>query len=277
MTMQTPLTAMGHQDILLVKAPADRVLETVARSLASAQHPAPRAIAPWRPGLAGRTMLRLMGIRYHAEAFEQALAGLERIPGAPPWRIHLGPEELLARPIAVVRGPHYRTADEPEPVFSEDVKVSIPADDPGWTLVEYVETVSGFSILGQDLSARLAETDVLYLHRSGPEAVERAHDFHLYRNGDMKRRILCHSTWPQGDPDRAGWEAIADGPPCAYEPAGLTEGKDETELLGSDGVSAIMAATGLAPQRLFAAGGTLHPVLFSRRPGGEPLEAILGA
>ncbi|MEO1469121.1 MAG: hypothetical protein AAFV86_08695 [Pseudomonadota bacterium] len=208
----------------------------------------------------GRRLGHRLGVRGRDAAMAGDGAGRPETPGFAPR-----PDPS---PAAITRAapPAYAAATQANPPdCPEEIRVSTVAASPGWVLVEHAEAVSGMSLTAHDLSTRLADTDVLYFRRSGAGAAEAQFDFHVYRDGDTLRRVLCHETHPYGDPAQAWWEGIADGAPTRYEPAGLYDGvAGEHDLLTGARIAAILESQGLSVAMLFATGARREAVLFAR-------------
>ncbi len=284
-------TNFGYQDFILVNASQEDVLRAIVEDLKSAAEddfqdaPMPLMAIPPRdpeareafeaahpashlmPKTLVGAVLSMLGIgrRRRIAAYEAAMADfVDDMPVLDAYSMHLGTAEPITRVMPPAYGP-----GEPE-ALNDDVQVSAIAGSE-WTLVEYTEQVSGMSMLGFQLSMALESCDVLYFRRSGTLAIEPHFDFHLYRDGDTVRRVLCHCTHPNGDPAQAWWEAIADRPQTRYEPSSVYAGAVERDLLTDARIETILGTIGLSFAKLFGAEQRCNSVLLSRRPGGAPL------
>lgn len=276
----------AYQDFILVRADQVPVAAAVAKHLLSQDRTLAEAAAPEpaRPGLG----LRLLGWLFPrrvgplVKAMDRgaaALAEQEDDSGAepdapPPFTMHVGaaarPGELLVSQGIPVFAPAGMGLDDHDPA-AEEVRVSVPREAPDWVLVEFVETISGLSLMGGGLSGHLPGCDVLYFRRSGDQARGRRYDFHLYRDQDILRRVLCHATWPEDDPAQEWWEGSLDGALTDYEPPEMYHGATDATVLDNAGISAILGRIGLDEDMLFAPGATEDAILFSRKPGGAPI------
>ena len=73
------------------------------------------------------------------------------------------------------------------------------------------------------------------------------------------------------DHNQEWWEGISDYEITAYEDAAMYQGATQETLLDNTKIEAILANLGLSTSKLSMGGAIVDPVLFSRRPGGQPI------
>lgn len=257
---------------------------------------------PFRPSFFMRLIMRLMGIKQgesgatygsgmsaeqRAEADEMIKATTEPLEpgeGPLPYTIHRDAAADPDRPIVKLAPPGSGPNDGVGAwqTGNDDVRISTLTTAPGWVLIEHIEWSSGGSMLCSGLSGQMPDQDVLYFRYSGQNAEEKHYDFHVNRDYGTPVRRLCHETWPMSggfgssfrNPDDAEWEGILDGEVCAYEPEGLYDGVTDETALDNSKLDAILDHNGWSIQKLFGPDARRNPVLFSRRIGGEELNAI---
>ena len=276
MNVQTPITAVGYQDFLLVEAPRDDVVAAIARDLDDTGMPWAETVS-WETPPLYRFLARIFGYGAAMDRTEAMMRAAEEgallPPEEHPFTLHDGADS--GKPLSRIAPPAHDFAPGVSAYSGEgwdDVRVSTVAGQPGLTLVEMQEICAGFSPRGFGLSCQLPGVDVLYFRRSGPGAAEAHHDFHLYNSGDTLRRVLCHATWPEGDPSREQWDATAEGPMSAYEPADLYPPiASSATLLDAARIDRILAGFGVTADSLLAPEGRTDAVLLSRKPGGQSL------
>lgn len=287
MNAQSEILDFGQQDFILVRADQVKVAAAIARRLKPVPHcvggPGRERRAPPRGLHAWRALGRFLPAALADRAARNDLNGsTEQTPHTgdgmhdplPPHMMHTGeaarPGELLTSDGAPAYGaPAFGIPAEDRE--TDEMRISIPRAAPDWTLVEYVETVPGLSILAVGLTEHLKGRDVLYFRRSGARAAEQQHDFHCYRDRDMRRRVLSHASYPDGIGGQEWWEGVTDGRITEYEPGGLYDGAREATLLSADKIERILGRIGLSTSALFREGATYDAILFSRKPGGVPL------
>lgn len=276
MTLMQKVDDFGYQDFLVVPVAQGDVLPALARSLgADAAEAGIFDAASYSPPFLFRLLMRAMGMGVAAGRPPRLAA-----PTAPPdpdmvgqLAVHMmfrgaqaeGP--FLSHPASPAFGAAMQALAED----FDDIRISGVAGQDRLAVVEMRDLASGISMTGLGLSVELAGVDVLYFRRSGAAAAEKKYDFHLYRDGGLMRRVLCHATWPHGTSEDEWWEGTSDGPLTRYEPAGLYDGASGATLLDNGKIDAILASFGLDAERLFGPGGRVTPVLFAKRAGGEPL------
>ena len=269
---QSPTRTFGYQDALLVPAGQDAVARGLARYLAEA---AAGPEAPAGGSALGRMVLRLTG----------RAARPRRIDGPEdpaPYRFRAIGEAAANLPMVRWTGPVHspKAVNHAFEEGVDDIRLSTVAAAPDWTLVEFREPGSGPAPLGLALSSRLEGTDVLYLRRTVGTGGEPHWDFHVYRDAEPVRLVLCHATWPEADPQQARWERIAEGAPSAYEPGDLFREGDLHEghlpegdpgdeargatLLDEAKLERILTGLGLSFRTLFGRDCRRDPHLFSR-------------
>lgn len=278
MATHTPGASFGYQDFILIRAAYDDVVWAMGRTLAETDASIqPTCHADEQPPALMRVLRGALSLGRMVDGTNEArgYAGAVAVPEPlRPYRLFRG-GEAAGPPLTRDAPPAFGTAD-PTDMFADgwdDVRVSAVSGEEDLIVTEMREFTSGFSSHAFGLSMHLPETDILYFRRSGDAATESHHDFHLYRSGETLRRVLCHANWPQGDPDRAWWEGIADGEATRYEPPGLYYGATEADLLSGAALDVILGSFGLTTTALFRAGATRAPTLYSRRAGGEFLPA----
>ncbi|MDU8943934.1 hypothetical protein [Ovoidimarina sediminis] len=274
MTMMSPVENFGYQDFLLVEASQEMVLRALAESLADAE--------PWgggfdpenhKPSLFFRLLMRIMGMRAADGPWNNPMAGMSPDPDMV-GRLDV---HMMFTGAEAEGAPLTRDAPPANAGFGgfaadfDDLRISRVTGHADLTVVEMREMASGMSMTAFGVSSVLSGADVLYFRRSGEAAAEKNYDFHLYRDGDVVRRVLCHATWAGGKEDGAWWEGISDGAVTRYEPAGLYVGAGEADLLDNRKIDAILGTLGLTATRLFGPDGREAPVLFAKRAGGAPL------
>ena len=254
-----------YVDFLLIKAP----LETMAQACLGASQAAENAhgqfdIQPVKPGFFLRLLMRLMGIRYQEPPRElyEPLDPAEIEP-SPPLRIRRGADLWPGAPIARAAGLETDMASFME--MHDRMRLSSPPSAPEWTLIECFEMASGMSMNGFQLSMTLPGQDVLYFRAPGANPRDIHYDFHLYRDGNTLRRVLCHSTLPTTPDAEPWWEGIADGPLTEYEDPALYRGATQATLLDLRKIDAILAPLGPSLDTLFDPAP--RPVLVIDRAG----------
>lgn len=278
MNKRLAIEEFGYQDFILVKAPKADVLEALCEiTLENDISVVPEPAASWKSGGVVKMLLERLPFGRSAEpedALEDETPDTEETPPAP-FGLHEGEAAHPVELLTTERGPAYMQATQPSepPQFHDDIRVS-SIDGSDWVLIEYRELVSGVSLLSYSLSTKLEGRDVLYFRRSGDLICEYHNDFHVYQDGETLRRVLCHSTWPEGDIEQEWWESILDGEITVYEPEELYQDVGEMDLLDNDKLEEILAKLALSSQKLFSRVLTCDPVLLSRRPGGTPLVPI---
>ena len=276
MNIQNLIRTCGYQDFLLVEAPRDEVIAALGRDIAEAEESALRQ--RWvHPVL--RIVARIFGYGAAYDWADRMARDIETRAGIPsegaPYRLHSGPDADDGDPILQ---PTQRVGDPRSQASAysgdgwDDLRVSTVAGRPGLTLVEMQQHCSGFSPWGFGLSSQMPGKDVLFFRRSSAWTAERHFDFHLYRDGDTLRRVLCHAQWPFGDAAKEWWEVAADGQLSRYEPGDLYHaGTTEADLLNDAKIDRILGHFGLTADALLAQSGRTSTVLLSRRAGGGPL------
>lgn len=253
MNVHAPAAGFGYRDFALLRVPQEVVVLAVARSIREAEEAAELDRAGEAMRAAGPDPVRAAqpsyGIRRGAAAAGHATT--RSVPGAC---------EAEAAQTECLDG-------------WDDVRVSRLAAAPDWTLVECRDLIPGFSPIAFGLSVALPATDVLCFRRSGAAAaaVEAQHEFHLYREGHMQRRVLCQANRAHHGAEREECDCIADEPQARQgpdRPQGRQAGADP---LAGQAIEAILGRIGLTTGALFRPGAAADPILFSRRPGGAPL------
>ena len=268
MNKRLEIEDFGYQDFILVKGSQNEVLEAL-KSIALDTDSKPEATASkWSPSGLLKSVLNRAPFKKTHDTEPQA-------DDPAPFSLHKGDAILPVEMITSERGPAYNHTPEPDSpeTFQDDMRLSA-IDGSDWVLIEYREQIPGMSMLGFGLSLKLAERDVLYFRRCGDLICEYHNDFHVYRDGEATRRVLCHSTWPEGDIEQEWWENTLEGEISTYEPAGLYQDAGEMDLLDNDKLEEILAKLALSSQKLFSRVLTRDPILVSRRPDGIPLEPI---
>ncbi|MEM9584133.1 MAG: hypothetical protein AAGA08_13565 [Pseudomonadota bacterium] len=277
MNKRLAIEEYGYQDFLLIKAPQSEVIDAVcAVTLETDMQPEAQPAPSSRAGGMMKALLKRMPLSKALRKAEEI--DPEQAPNGEtqkPFTLHRGDAALLADLLTTERGPSYLDKSQPHErmAYFDDVRVSA-IDGSDWVLVEYREFVSGISLLGYGLSTKLQGRDVLYFRRSGDLISEYHNDFHVYQDGETLRRVLCHSTWPEGDIQQEWWENTLDGQMTTYEPDDLYQNAGEMDLLDNAMLESILAKLELSSQKLFSRVLTRDPVLISRRPGGEPLSRL---
>lgn len=252
----------GRQDFILIRAPIERVASALARELLEVDRRDSAEVADAH-GL-GKLMRRVVG------GGAQQQAAPVSPPLLPPYSIH--PDAPVA-PITFAPPPAY-SPDAEGFETPPDYRVSMVASRTDWTLVEFAEQISGSSATALRLSHQLSGADILYFRRSGDLAHEVHFDFHLYRDTETLRRVLCHSTWPKGEQEDEWWEAIAEGPISRYELPEFYADANERDLLTDDKIDLIIGGLRMSFDALFGPKARRCPLLFSRASGGTPILSI---
>ncbi len=248
---------LEYVDFLLVEAP----LESVGRAIQEGQTQQAECAAnppvePVRPGFFLRFLMRIMGLRNAPppdEMFEPADGEIHRDQSA----LAISRDGVWpGTPIGRASGREHATANG---VYDsgdlEAIRLSTPPTLSGWTLVECFDMVSGMSMHGFQLSMAMPGQDILYFRLPGPNAHEPHYDFHLYRDGNTERRVLCHCTVPTGTPPSPPWwEGIADGPATRYEHEDDYRGATEATLLDTQKIQAILGRLNTSLDALFDPG-----------------------
>lgn len=264
MNMHAAATSFALQDFLMVEAPQEKVVNAVALALQS-QDDDIQFGANYKPPFLLRLCFRLIGL---GKAFDNQTEVREAAAeDLIPYRMfrNMGAAGLLTH------DSHHEAPSQDQ--FQDgwdDVRVSAISDN--LTLVEYREMVSGMSTLALGLSAHMQGQNILYFRRSGQDTDEARWDFHIWRDSDQTRRVLCHAIHPMGDATQEYWEGIMDGQQSSYEPEYLYDGvKEDRDVLNARKMDAILGTLGVTADGLFAPGSRHSAVLFSRLPGGEDL------
>ncbi len=269
MNKSLKLENYGYQDFLLVKAPHSDVVEgvcavTLANEMLSTAPPS-------RPRKSSGFVQSLIRSRLLAKDGDASDDNTPEVT-TPRFTMHHGDAAYPVDLLTSERSPSSSdaTASPKQAEFFEDIRISgLKGSD--WVLVEYREAISGMSMLGYSLSTKLAGRDVLYFRRSGDLVSEYKNDFHVYQDGNTLRRVLCHSTWPEGDIEKEWWESSLDGQITVYEPEEIYETSGEMDLLDNSKLDAILGKLDLSHVRLFSRPTRTDTVLISRRSGGEAL------
>lgn len=280
MNIQASIPDFGYQEFILVEAPADVVAQAVAAYVARSDAMMTEAMTrKWRMPFVFRPIYSVVFAIIMIKQFTRTVLSRD---------FSRAPDPELPEPYTVFRGrdaagppltrpytPFFRVpgSDDAGPERCEDIRVSSVMAHPDLTLVEFCERVSGMSFMAHGLSEELKGRDLLYFRRSGPSALEKTYDFHVCRDGLLKRRVLCHAMHPEADPAQERWEGISDYPQSRYEPEGLYDETTAETLLDNRKIDMILGSFRLDAAALFAPGAAADPVLFARRPDGEPLAA----
>ncbi|MEM7059606.1 MAG: hypothetical protein AAF557_18635 [Pseudomonadota bacterium] len=155
-----------------------------------------------------------------------------------------------------------------------ETRISGIAGREDWTLVEFSDVISGMSMTATRLSEELPEEDVFFFRRSGSKAKEPHFDFHHYRAGEQRRRVMSHCTHPT-DGSPAWWEGHAEGPMLPFEDPAAYEGKDGAEILTAARQSDLLKRLDLPEDLIFDPQLRIDAVLISDKPGGAPLSVAL--
>lgn len=153
-----------------------------------------------------------------------------------------------------------------------ETRVSGLLSSPDWTLVEFADLISGMSMTAMHLSTQMPEEDVFFFRRSGRRTNQPQFDFHHYRAGEQRRRVMSHCTVPtEGDP---WWEGYAEGPMLPFEDPEAYKTSDQATLLTADKQADILARMGVPLGALFDPDMRESAVLISDKPGGAPLSVL---
>ena len=254
----------GYQDFTLVQAPLEAVLDAVRNSTSEdADLDANFVAEPWKPkGLVGYLLkMTPIGKAMARAADMEADMPLSDDP-LPSYNVSRGQTTLEPMLMTSAYTPSYGPQAQSSGFdMKDDIRLRQVLNT-NWVLIEHYEHGTGMSMMGFDLSMSLPQTDVLYFRRSGIQAKELRYDFHVYRDGMTERRVLCHCTHPNGDPQQAWWEGISDGAKTAYEPDDLYASVTEATLLDNTGIDRILKQMDLTVASLFTP--TVDMTLFSR-------------
>ncbi len=254
----------GYQDFTLVQAPLDAVVDAVEKSTSGdANLDASSVAEPWKPkGLVGYLLKMTPLGKAMARAADMEVDMPLSDDPLPSYNVSRG--QAASAPMLMTSA--YTPSFGPQAQSSgfdmkDDIRLRQVLNT-NWVLVEHYEHGTGMSMMGFDLSMSLPQTDVLYFRRSGTQAKELRYDFHVYRDGMNERRVLCHCTHPNGDPQQAWWEGISDCEKSSYEPDDLYTGVTEATLLDNRGIDRILKHMDLTVASLFRS--TDDMILFSR-------------
>ena len=269
--MQQTILDFGHQDFLLVPALAREVRDAVKAEFEAREAGSEATPSAKSQGFVGRAVraIRVTTRTLRKEEMQAPLPtpDLPQTPRAP-LRLTKGDDTKVAGTLLTSPCGQVGESD------LDDIRISTPRAAPDWTLVEYRETAAGASLLGCAISNRLPSKDVLYFRRSGDIAQDVHFDFHVYRDGEVSRRVLSHSTWPQDDVSAETWEGVAEGEKTRYEAESFEPGVADADMIDERKQELILAYLGLSYDHLFRQGSTNDPMLISRREGGSVFLSI---